>query len=78
MTSSAEPSLLCPQNLADDLTYSQADVDDMSDKAQTLAATSGDGRVVSQASQLAARYQARALDIKVTTSSILTYISVGI
>ena len=53
------------QSLNDDLTYAHADLDDMNDKAQALARTSGDTRVVSQASQLTSRYQARSLSIKV-------------
>ena len=51
------------QALNDDLLSHQADVDDMSDRAQALSRTSGDARIASQASQLANKYQS--LNIKV-------------
>ena len=52
------------QSLQDDLSSYQTDVDEMTDKAQSLQHISGDSRVASQTSQLAARYQSLTLNIK--------------
>ncbi len=61
-------------NIYDDLPFQvayenlqsqQAMIDDVTDRAQDVAKTSGDSRVSSQASQLASKYQAATVNAKV-------------
>ncbi len=60
------------QSACESLQGEQAKIDELSDKAQDVAKDSGDGKVTSQASQLASRYQTALVNAKVRrTSAIL-------
>ena len=51
--------------LHEDLNMRQTELDDLTDKAQGLSRVSGDGRLVSHASQCATKYQTLSLNLKV-------------
>ena len=59
------------KRLQDDLGAKQGDIDALSDAAQDLVKISTDTRVMSQASQLATKYQTLRVNIKVCINNIV-------